>query len=464
MKSFLYKGLSLLIICCVVVSFTACTSSESESKIYQVNMYNTMDLKDSVEVNGNIDFAGITKYIKTDILTASVSKINFKVGDYVKKDDIVCILDDSYFQEQKELIETKQKDADTKYNSNVSMYTSKIDQATKYQTLQLDSVKLDISNEKAQRDKYVAQKETADSDYKNSMSLADSYLASYNETQNAEDYKNYSLYLTQAEQYKQSAESYSNQISICDSNIEKYEMDYQITLNETNQQIEEAKSNLALYKSENQNGSQYDKELAQIKKSIENCNIKADCDGMITKVFAQAGIICSDGIVCSINSSKEYCVKAQISQSDYERVQTGLSVEIDYGSSDVISGTVDSVSKILNEDGKCDVIISLDSYSDTNLVVGMEVKTEIFIMNFEKVKAVKNNSLLKNKDGSYYVYKAEESSDGNYYALKSEVSVGDVCDDYTIILDSDLKTGELIVAYPDSSLQAGSLIQIQTNS
>jgi hypothetical protein len=186
---------------------------------------------------------------------------------------------------------------------------------------------------------------------------------------------------------------------------------------------------------------------------------------MITKMPIQVGM-CSDGIICSINNSKEYCVKVQVPQSDYQRMKKGLSAEIDCGFDNPISGTVYSVANILNEDGKCDVTISLDSDLglDKNLVVGMEVKTEIFIMNFENVKAVKNNSILKNKDGSCYVYKAEENSNGDYCAVKSKVSVGDVCDDYTIILDSDLKTGDLIITYPDSSIQAGSLIKIQTNS
>jgi RND family efflux transporter MFP subunit len=210
--------------------------------------------------------------------------------------------------------------------------------------------------------------------------------------------------------------------------------------------------------------------LESLKKTLDDCTIKAPIDGTVTAVYAVEGNS-GAGLLFVIEDTDNLKIVSSVKEYDISFIDEGQSVIIKSDSIDKkteYNGLIAKVAPTTDKgaDGndaktgsfKVDVAVSSP---DTDLLIGMTTKLTVITAEKENAFAVKYEAVVTKDDGTTVIYAAEKSGNG-YIAKEIPVQTGIESNFEIEIISDQLKEGMIILTNTDS-LYDGAPVSIDTS-
>ena len=364
------------------------------------------DLTQSVTVSGSVTSASVSE-LTTD-LTYKVVTLNVKLGDMVKKGDVIAVLDTTEIEqkiaEKQEEIASQESssarelqkaynalsDAKTAYSKVASEQSELVSSAKKA----LDSANSTLTSAKNDfdkvKEKIKTEQEAYDKALKAKQEAFDTWadkLDAYNKAKDSEDQKSIdkaeeeekkaadelekaekvlngdsdstdrktklgaSGVLDEAKEnnnYNAIEDAYNSANSAQQAANETYQEALKAqssALDDANQSIKSAQETISDLQSKS---STLDTELETLQKQKESATLKAATTGEITSLSVSVGSI-PKGSICTIQSTTELILEVTIPESSINKVSKGLKVEVTADSVDEpVEGTLTQISSTAN--------------------------------------------------------------------------------------------------------------------
>ncbi len=190
--------------------------------------------------------------------------------------------------------------------------------------------------------------------------------------------------------------------------------------------------------------------LQNLKDKLEYAVITAPCDGIITSVRAEEGLI-AEGPLFVIEDLNDLRISSYVGEYDISYVSEGMSATVrcdaldgtEYGGK-VITVAPTSDASASNTGVNYKIETEVDG-EDGNLRVGMSAKVDIVSERKENVLTVTYDSLTTDENGNDAVYVAEKGDDGIWRARLVRVQIGLETDYEIEVISSELKAGMLVL-------------------
>ncbi|NCB32860.1 MAG: HlyD family efflux transporter periplasmic adaptor subunit [Erysipelotrichia bacterium] len=404
------------------------------------------DLKQSIVVKGTVKSEESSSV--SSPMEARIRTLNVKIGDMVKKGDIIAELDDSSMKGD---VEKKQKDI-AKQKSD---YKDAFDKLTKQQEASGAS-KNRVAEE---QNRLVSQ---AEKDYQNAVSAKNNYESTYQRAvseynQAVSETKARTEETAQKDQLMQQAYLAWSQVDLKDPSPEmdaykaaKAELDaaqarlreaqtvFNVSEKEKNYSDASGKYNaltseIATAKSKqeeavrakdeairsaenaiaelNQQAAQAWKtyqdytgkdELAEVEKLKQSYILKAESSGKITELNAKIGSV-AKGEVAVIQSVDKLVMEVQVDASDINKVKEGMNADITTDTSgDVVKGTVRRISPTASAtEGKEGFTVVITIGDANKVFVGTKATAEIIVSSISNVFSVPLDAIFEDGSGSH---------------------------------------------------------------
>ena len=180
------------------------------------------------------------------------------------------------------------------------------------------------------------------------------------------------------------------------------------------------------------------KELAEMKRTLEDAQIRSPRKAILTFINNQVGAQVSQGEqVAIISDLSHFKVEAEIADAYGDRVAAGGRAIVKVGS-EKLEGIISSVTP-LSKNGVISFSVQLNNDSHKRLRSGL--KTDVYVMN-----AVKED-VMRVANSSYYVGRGEYNLfvlDGDDQLVKRKVQLGDSNFEYVEVI-SGLQPGDKVV-------------------
>lgn len=410
------------------------------------------DFTQTIEINGTVT-PSETKVYYSEI-SGKIGKINVKVGDTVKKGDVLI----AYDEEELELAISK---AELNKTSDIgglngslqsnSKSWGKVNEANTNIAV-LDQQILDTENAiivvKAKiTDK---QKALADEGAKLQISLID-----WSDDPMSEEYENLQK-LVQTNQYEQKF----------NSDIVQWERELD-ALNNALAEYKEFRSEMKSQKASADNGIltkgakekiEADKESAELtgEDTLEKMNeakngVIADFDGVVTNIAAIEGSLTSAGSeLITLQSTEKPIVKFDANKYDVEKLKEGQSASIKIRGTEY-DGSVTKINRMATKDANGSLIIGVEASidnADDNVILGTEAKALITTATKEGILVAPINAVFSDKEGEF-VYVSEEGK-----LTKKRITIG-ISNDEVMEIISGLDEGEVVFIDDEANLTEG---------
>lgn len=406
------------------------------------------ELTESVNVSGLVQSARVSSV--TTSLTSKVVAVNVKVGDVVKKGDVICTLDDTDIRraiqdKEKELSGEKQqlKDAVTKAADALS--AAKRARDTERQTQDVR-----VNEATAQRDKAAAATQAALPAYNDARTHYDTMMKAVVPAESAAAAANaarqtaydswiaaggaaegdaYAAYQAAEEQARQADtaladaralyefERYAGELERArqtydeasarqveaQSALEQAAAARTQALNACDQTVNSAIADLQQAEKQEKRGVT-DAALADLKKSLESTVLRAETDGKVTELKVNVGSICK-GDVAVIQVTDDLIVSVTIPEYAIQKVQVGLAASITSDASPTaLRGKVSRISPTAGssgEGGNASAGFSADIaiQDPENIFIGAKAKAEIILNQKKDVYTVPLDAVQPDGDG-----------------------------------------------------------------
>lgn len=182
----------------------------------------------------------------------------------------------------------------------------------------------------------------------------------------------------------------------------------------------------------------FSKNLAEMKRTLEDAQIRSPRKAILTYINQQVGAKINQGErVAVISDLSHFKVDAEISDSYGDKVMAGGRVVVRIGK-DKLIGNISSVTP-LSKNGVISFTVQLDD--DNNQILRSGLKTDVFVIN-----AIKDN-VIRIANGSYYMGSGEYEMfvvEDSSKLIKRKVMLGESNFEYVEVL-SGLEEGEKVV-------------------
>ncbi|MBD5144620.1 MAG: HlyD family efflux transporter periplasmic adaptor subunit [Ruminococcus sp.] len=208
--------------------------------------------------------------------------------------------------------------------------------------------------------------------------------------------------------------------------------------------------------------------LQNLKDKLEYAVITAPCDGVITSMRAEEGLI-AEGPLFVIEDLDDLKISSYVGEYDIPYVNEGMTAAIrcdaldgaEYGGKVItVSPTSEQSAASTGVNYKIETEVNGE---DGKLRVGMSAKVSIVSDRRENVLTVTYDALTTDEDGNDAVYIAEKGEDGIYRAKLITVEVGLETDYEIEIISSELKSGMLVLT-DTTLLSDGAIVMINENT
>lgn len=165
--------------------------------------------------------------------------------------------------------------------------------------------------------------------------------------------------------------------------------------------------------------------------------IKAEFNGVISSVNVEEGsLVCAGTPVISVDSLENVCVKCNANKYDIISIEKGQSVNVKILNKDY-TGEVTRMEKITGTDAAgVGVDVKLDSTED--VILGLDVKAKVSTASLTGVISVPNEAVVTENEKSYVFVSRDKK------AVKVNVETG-IKNDDSVEIVSGLKEGDIIV-------------------
>lgn len=204
--------------------------------------------------------------------------------------------------------------------------------------------------------------------------------------------------------------------------------------------------------------------LQNLKDKLEYAVITAPCDGIITSVRAEEGLI-AEGPLFVIEDLDDLRISSYVGEYDITYVNEGMNAAIRCDALDgaeysgkVITVAPTSDASASNTGVNYKIETEVDG-EDGKLRVGMSAKVDIVSERKENVLTITYDSLTADENGNDAVYIAEKGDDGIWRARLIPVQIGLETDYEIEVISSELKEGMLVLT-DTALLSDGAVVMI----
>lgn len=208
--------------------------------------------------------------------------------------------------------------------------------------------------------------------------------------------------------------------------------------------------------------------LQNLKDKLEYAVITAPCDGIITSVRAEEGLI-AEGPLFVIEDLDDLRISSYVGEYDITYVNEGMNAAIRCDALDgaeysgkVITVSPTSDASAANTGVNYKIETEVDG-EDGKLRVGMSAKVDIVSERKENVLTITYDSLTADENGNDAVYIAEKGDDGIWRARLIPVQIGLETDYEIEVISSELKEGMLVLT-DTALLSDGAVVMINEES
>lgn len=188
--------------------------------------------------------------------------------------------------------------------------------------------------------------------------------------------------------------------------------------------------------------------LENLKKDLEYAVVTAPCDGIITAVNAEEGLVAS-GVMFIVEDLSSLKVSASVGEYDIPYIAEGMqaSVKCDAVAGVEYEGKVSSVAPtgVPGSSGTTYAIEADIDGEDGKILVGMSAKLAIISDKRENALTVTYDALTTDDDGNDAVYVAVKDENGVYHAKLVTVEIGLETDYEIEIISSEISAGMYVL-------------------
>ena len=396
------------------------------------------DLSSYVNVSGIV--ASSDTITVTSELGEKIVKLNVKVGDSVKKGDVLCEFDSTSLQQQFDKLSASSDQAQDAEDYKLSILRRNLNEAKQDKATALNQAQQAINNAEKRRDEaYNTYNENVNIYNRLIDDIAAADPAQITEMQQQADAlleANKELYPLLA-QYDEAVTSAYNA--------------YNDVKKATNQSVQAAQDQIDSEKYNVTDTSASD-QLEKLQEQIDNCIVVAESDGVVTKVNVTEGSVAVSPVLMVIENTESLMIRGKVSEADILSVEEGMTCEIKTTATDqeIIPGSVKRIEKFISaadaEAGSAGytVEISIDD-PESKLLIGMSANIKIIIDKADQALSVPYESIRGGENEGYFVFAGVPGdAEGTLKVVKKPVEVGFEGDYYTQITSGDLKEGDIV--------------------
>lgn len=431
-KKFKIALLVIIVICIVplVLIHFKLTSKVITSEEYTI--LNKGENINSINVKGEIESDDIIDVYSTS--NATVKKVEVKVGDMVKKGDVLAALDTAD-------LESSIKQLEETIRSTKKINKEKMDKA---QNVYENALSLSEEGSNGEIIRAEAALKTAELDLENKQNILD---------YNKDLYKYGEISEQDLNGYEDDLENAKNTYDTAFTSLSN--LQNKVALNLAN-----AKNDYEIAKAGYEDNTQ-ELSLERKKQQLADCTIICPSDGVITTVNAVGGNP-STGNLFQISNLDSIIATLKVKEVDIEKIKAGQEVRIktDSNGNKILKGEVIAIKQSAkesedalslkddsnDEEAEYEVKVQIND-SKANLKVGMKTNADIIIDKKEDVFTVPSESIFKNTEDKDCIYIAEPK-DGKYVIKEVPVTLGSQSDTCVEIINDILKNGDIVLNSP----------------
>lgn len=188
--------------------------------------------------------------------------------------------------------------------------------------------------------------------------------------------------------------------------------------------------------------------LENLKKDLEYAVVTAPCDGIVTAVNAEEGLV-ANGVMFVVEDLSSLKVSASVGEYDIPYIAEGMqaSVKCDAVAGVEYEGKVSSVAPtgIPGSSGTTYAIEADIDGEDGKILVGMTAKLAIISDKRENALTVTYDALTTDENGNDAVYVAVKDENGVYHAKLVTVEIGLETDYEIEIISSEISAGMYVL-------------------
>ena len=444
----------LLIVAAVIGLRMALSSVSSMMNAKPYGEVKVQNLSSYVNVSGLV--ASSETISVTSELQEKIVKLNVKVGDSVKKGDVLCEFDSTELQAQFDKLSASSDQAQDAEDYKLSILRRNLNEAKQEKTSSLNKAQQAINAAEKRRDEA----------YNTYNSNVNTYNRLLDEIEEADEDDAIALQ-KQADALWEANQELYPLLSQYDEAVTSAYNAYNDAKRLADQGIQAAQDQIdsSKYTVEDTSASE---QLKKLQEAIDNCSVVAESDGVVTKINVTEGSAAVSPILMVIENTDSLMIRGKVDEADILRVEEGMVCEIKTTATDqdIINGSVKRIEKFISaadmESGNPGyaVEISIDD-PDSKLLIGMSANIKIIIDKVDQALSVPYESIRGGENEGYFVYAAEPGeAEGTVKVVKKSVETGFEGDYYTQITGGDLKEGDIVFTgkYGDEIPQEGSVI------
>lgn len=403
------------------------------------------DLSSYVNLSGIVS-SSETVNVTTE-MTRKVKTLNIKVGDSVKKGDILCILDSEQLQEQFDKLTNNADKAHNAENYKSNLLRRNLNDAKNSKTNMLNKAQEAVNRAVKARDDAYEQ-------YNAAVEMYNQLIEQIPEA----DEETAKTMQKKADDLQAEMEKAYPTLAQLDEAITEARNAYRDTEQSADQVIQSAQDAIDAEQYSITDDSA-DEQLKTLQEQIDNCTITAPADGVVTQLNVSVGSIPMSNTLMVIENTDSLVVKGKVNESDILRVEEKMPCEIKTSATEdeVIQGSVKRIERIISSYSDAaasgyTVEISIDD-PKSKLLIGMSASVKIVLNKKEHVLSVPYDAINGGENDGYFVLTCEPTDQpGMVKVVKKPVNVGFEGDYFTEITDTDIQEGDLVFTPTEDKL------------
>lgn len=407
------------------------------------------DLISYVSMSGNVSSSD--KVSVTGETDLKVSKLNVKVGDTVKKGDVLCEFDTTQLTEQYNTLKESIEKAKGASDHSHSVNQRNLDDAKKSKD---DLVK----KAKDAWDQAVEARTKAYEEYNDQVDELNGLITAANDIAKSDDTSDeatarYQDLQARASKLKIENEARYEKLRDFDAAVTAAEEAYKSTVKETDTAVRTAQDVLDAEKY-NPSDTASENQLKELEEKLGRCVVKAPKDGVITQLNVSEGSLPASPTIMTIENASQLVIAGKINEADILRINEGMSADVKTSATgdEVISGKVNRIERIISsESGEATngytVEIAIDD-DDSDLLIGMSASVKIILNKSLNTLSIPYDSVIGGDNDGYFVFVATSRSDGKYDISKRKITKGFEGDYYMEVTSGNLNQGDIVLTNP----------------
>lgn len=460
----------LIPIAVISIIFSGCGKTEEVPEVVEeeTTPVEITNIK-SDSIKNELVYAGQVQPNETVNVTSKISgqveKVNYDLGDYVNKGDILFTLDKKDLQDNIKTLQAQLGSLNANIKSaqtGLAQVDGSQSEATKLQKetaienakIALENAKLRLDDAKLAEENTKLNLDDAEKKYNDTKQLFDAGVVTKNDFDTAE------LAYTQAQNaYTQALNSNitaQNAYSQAQTALNEAQESYNIYVNKTiNENKETAKNSVSSAVASKES---IETQIRIAQETLQDTAVKAPISGIISnKNISASNMVSAQSAPFTIVDMSKVTVDVNVSEKIINLIKQGQSVDVIIPtiSDKKITGVIKNISPAADNTSTFPVKIEIDN-KDSVIKPGMFAEIHFIESQNSNTMVVPRNTVVEEMSGKY-VYVIE-----NDHAVKREVTTG-IDNGEEIEILSGVSLGENVVTKGQSYLDDGTKVTIVTN-